>query len=102
MNKQVSLTIAIALVILTNVLIKCPLTSDSSDLIIEEVEALADNENVSPIEKNPCKKGGPGYSECSIDGFFSFEGMGGNCSVSCVEGWYACCGVSCTCKKNGE
>lgn len=45
-----------------------------------------------------CTSGGPGATDCSIDEPF------GGCSVSCAEGYYACCKSSttqCICVPNG-
>lgn len=45
-----------------------------------------------------CIEGGPGSTTCSIDG--SVHGTGASCSVECRPGYYACCGLHCTCMRN--
>lgn len=48
-----------------------------------------------------CYNGGPGSSQCSIDGGINIVGSGVSaaCSVTCRAGYYACCGIRCTCYK---
>ena len=48
-----------------------------------------------------CYNGGPGASSCSIDGGIEIVGSGVSvaCSVSCRDGYYACCGIRCSCYK---
>ena len=49
-----------------------------------------------------CYNGGAGSSSCSIDGGINILGYGVSaaCSVSCNNGYYACCGIRCTCVKD--
>lgn len=50
--------------------------------------------------KDGCYAGGPGSDECSVSG--NAGPVGGGCSVSCTNGYYACCGVSgCFCEPSG-
>ena len=53
---------------------------------------------------NDCVSGGRGAISCSIgaDVDFGGAGGGGNCSVSCGEGFYACCGFRCRCRSNSD
>ncbi len=50
-------------------------------------------------EKPYCYNGGPGSTSCSIEGGLDILGVGvsASCSVSCMGGYYACCGIRCTC-----
>lgn len=64
---------------------------------LDEVEALANNED-EPY--NPyCYNGGTGSLQCSIDAGITIFGFGIStaCSVTCDSGYYACCGIRCTC-----
>lgn len=60
-------------------------------------------ETVSTLSSEGCRHGGIGASGCSIgvDLNVMGDGLGGNCKVTCEAGYYACCGISCTCKKKG-
>ena len=52
-----------------------------------------------PIDELTCYKGGSGHAECKIEPGIKigdFVTMG--CSVSCQEGYYACCGIRCICR----
>lgn len=66
-------------------------------LAMANVEALARGES-SPF----CYAGGEGSMSCSIDAGIEILGVGvaGGCSVSCNNGYYACCSLRCTCVKN--
>lgn len=45
-----------------------------------------------------CYTGGRGSSQCSIDAGIDFgAGASVACSVTCTEGYYACCGLTCEC-----
>lgn len=68
------------------------------DLLLSNLETLAQSESGS----NPkCYNGGPGSNACSIDGGIDIMGQGisASCSVQCNTGYYACCGLRCTCIK---
>lgn len=56
---------------------------------------------LSQVEVNVCYNGGVGSNQCSIEGGITIAGSGvsANCSVSCDPGYYACCGIRCTCIK---
>lgn len=72
---------------------------NNSNLRLANIELLAYAENTP---KNPyCYNGGIGSSSCSIGGGLEILGFGVSteCSVSCVDGFYACCGIRCTCKE---
>lgn len=51
-----------------------------------------------------CHNGGYGAKECSIAAGVKLAGGGisDECSVSCVPGTYACCGLKCKCVKAEE
>lgn len=75
--------------------------SKNSNMMLEAVESLSNDEH-------ECFSGGPGSSSCSIGGGVGVRsisknkkdvGIDYNCSVSCKEGYYACCGIRCTCVK---
>lgn len=71
---------------------------NEADLLIADVETFANNDEAW----NPyCYSGGKGSNSCSIDGGITIAGYGVStaCSVSCNSGYYACCGIRCTCKK---
>ena len=46
-----------------------------------------------------CYSGGLGARSCSISAGTNIAGMGvsAGCSVTCDEGYYACCSLQCTC-----
>ena len=50
---------------------------------------------------NYCYNGGRGATSCSISGGIDIKGGGASaaCDVSCQTGYYACCGIRCTCEK---
>ena len=66
-----------------------------SSMTLLNVEAISSDEN--PF----CYNGGEGSSGCSISGGITIlsYGVSAQCSVTCNSGYYACCGVRCTCKK---
>ena len=72
-------------------------------LSLTNIEKLAYGENSSGDSAyNPyCHNGGLGADSCSIGGGVDIAGYGVSleCSVSCNSGFYACCGIRCTCKK---
>lgn len=48
-----------------------------------------------------CFAGGPSSPGCSVPaGIKIGNEITGGCSVSCMEGYYACCGVRCICLPN--
>lgn len=50
---------------------------------------------------NYCYNGGRGATSCFISGGIDIKGGGASaaCDVSCQTGYYACCGIRCTCEK---
>lgn len=48
-----------------------------------------------------CHSGGRGSESCSIDAGVEIKGVGvsAGCSVSCKEGYYACCSLRCKCDR---
>lgn len=48
-----------------------------------------------------CHNGGRGSVSCSIDAGVEIKGVGvsAGCSVSCKDGYYACCSLRCKCDK---
>lgn len=70
-----------------------------SELKLADIELLAYAEDDTPY--NPyCIEGGKGSIQCSIDAGIEILGVGvsASCSTSCKDGYYACCGIRCTCK----
>lgn len=66
-------------------------------MALTNVEILSDSEGSSNI----CVSGGKGATACSITAGTTVVGVGlsGGCSVSCDSGYYACCGINCTCER---
>jgi len=66
-----------------------------NSLVQVNVEALTSGED------HHCYSGGEGSSACSIDAGIEILGCGVSsaCSVSCKDGYYACCGIGCRCIK---
>lgn len=65
------------------------------------VDSIARELQLGPNWGFKCVSGGPGSTDCSIEG--SIAGGGAGCSVSCASGYYACCSLSgCHCTKGGE
>ena len=74
--------------------------SNMSEFMMANIEALSSPEDNSFICQN-CYSGGPGASSCSIEAGIDIvgSGMSGSCSVSCNQGYYACCSIRCICCK---
>lgn len=79
--------------------------TEAEMFIKANVEALTSGEPGGGGGSSPglikCYNGGPGASQCSIDGGIDIVGSGVSvaCSVTCKAGYYACCGIRCTCYK---
>lgn len=88
------------ILILTVLLLTC-----ASTLIFSEKESFF-NKNISALAAlNPkpfCYIGGVGAISCSISPGIEILGFGitSGCSVTCRDGFYACCGITCTCEKD--
>lgn len=101
MKKRIVLSVlAAAIVALTSFIGYRSLSSQPSEadiLLNENIDALTSGEDLNPF----CYNGGRGAVYCSIDGGINVFGYGvsASCSVACVSGYYACCGIRCTCKK---
>lgn len=65
------------------------------------VLAFADTNPDDGEDKVRCFNGGVGASHCSIAAGIDVFGLGlsSDCSVDCREGYYACCGLRCVCKR---
>ena len=85
--------------------------NNMSALMMENIEALTNGEATgtgtgsgegggSGDDFFMCYNGGPGSQSCSIAGGIEIVGVGvtAACSVSCYEGYYACCGIRCQCR----
>lgn len=76
-------------------------SSKKSDISLYEIErgVLDPPENDLDILPTICKNGGKGAEACSIEAGADVMGSGVStgCSVTCRDGYYACCGFSCTC-----
>lgn len=61
----------------------------------------ANIEALARVEGNYCYNGGEGASQCEIEAGIEIAGYGvsATCSVTCRDGYYACCGIRCTCVK---
>lgn len=68
-----------------------------------------EEEKIEEIVKNPkelakrhdtdCYYGGKGSTSCSIPAGVEINGdVSIGCSVTCDDGYYACCGLSCICR----
>lgn len=79
-------------------------TDSISQMSLDEIEVLSQDETGCPCPVVDCPKGGPGTHFCESDpGFYpSLGGFGGTCSVSCNQGYYACCGATCRCIPDGH
>ena len=61
------------------------------------------NSNETTESSNPhCLSGGPGSTSCQHHAGGTVLGNGGEveCSVSCADGYYACCRETCFCVPN--
>lgn len=65
-----------------------------TSFVDSNVNALAESES-----GRYCYSGGPGSNSCSIAAGIEILGCGvtEGCSVSCNDGYYACCVLQCTC-----
>lgn len=64
------------------------------------IYAMSDGNTAKPASANAtfCYNGGVGAASCSIDaGITIGGGVSAACSVSCREGYYACCSLRCRC-----
>ena len=61
--------------------------------IWQNAEVLASGEGPN------CYNGGVGASSCSIESGIDVFGLGisKKCEVTCIDGYYACCGLRCIC-----
>ena len=50
-----------------------------------------------------CVEGGYGSQSCSIDAGVNIAGYGvtAGCSVSCINGYFSCCALTCRCYVDG-
>ena len=85
-------------------LLKANHTETISQMSLDEIEALSQDETGHPDPVVDCIKGGPGIVSCSNDGCVPvcLGGLGDHCSITCNQGYYACCGYTCTCIPNGH
>lgn len=69
---------------------------NKNSIFFQNVDLLAENEG------SDCYSGGPGSSNCTIEAGVKFLGIEikVGCSVTCGEGYYACCGLRCVCVEN--
>lgn len=90
---------------LTYTIAQNTILSSVSEITVEDVEALSSGEtSCKGPHKNGCHSGGENSSSCSIGASFHvcIGGLGGNCSTSCFQGSYACCGLDCKCIPDGQ
>lgn len=69
---------------------------------IAAVDSLAvPSDSLPPVTE--CLAGGPGSNYCIVPAGVDINGgVTGGCSVTCSEGYYACCGIRCICKPYDE
>jgi hypothetical protein len=71
------------------------------DVAFDQLQPRRGDNLFFKAEDSGCISGGPGATDCSIDG--SLPGGGAGCSVSCSSNYYACCSLSgCHCSRGGE
>lgn len=90
----------IALLTLASIALSCyaiaennttPAVSDT--IVVSEIEVVA-TDTITPH----CYNGGSGSQSCEIPAGIKLPGgVTTGCSVSCFEGFYACCGLNCVC-----
>lgn len=90
----------IALLTLASIALSCyaiaennttPAVSDT--IVVSEIEVVA-TDTITPH----CYNGGRGSLSCEIPAGIELPGgVSMACSVSCKEGYYACCGLGCVC-----
>ena len=60
-----------------------------------------EGDGINGINSGGCYSGGVGTRECAIDpGVKIGNSISGGCSVKCDIGYYACCGIGCSCIDN--
>lgn len=65
------------------------------------IDSLESNQSALAISQDSviCISGGPGASSCQVlPGMQIGEGVTVGCSVNCISGYFACCGIKCECK----
>lgn len=68
----------------------------NNDLLIRNIEALADGETSGACSY--CYNGGPGSTACSVSAGVDIGiGVTAGCSVNCISGYYSCCSLRCVC-----
>ena len=67
-----------------------------------KIEEIAHNpKELAERHDTECYYGGKGSKSCSIPtGIEMKGGVSIECSVSCNDGYYACCGLSCICRPD--
>ena len=70
----------------------------------EVLKTDVDDHDGATVSKSNCLSGGPGATSCShtISGGAGGGSVSFSCSVTCGAGYYACCGLKCSCVKNGS
>ena len=101
MKKKILFAGILSFMALTLTFVKTPITTSASELTVETIEALADDDEkqCQGPHLNGCHAGGLLATSCSIDASFHacIGGLGGGCSISCNSAGYACCGFECKC-----
>lgn len=94
-------TIVIAFLTLASIALSCyaiaendPTPAVSDTIVAAETEAVVATDTITPH----CYNGGSGSLSCEIPAGIELPGgVSMGCSVSCREGYYACCGIGCVC-----
>ena len=94
MKKLLIATICAVAISLSAVLVSN--SFNNQPILFQNVDLLAESEG------SDCYSGGPGSSNCTIEAGVKFLGIEikVGCSVTCGEGYYACCGLRCVCVEN--
>lgn len=97
-RKTVKIGVFAVIIAVASVFIAKQSTATAYGIAMSNVVALTAGEAGSGSN---CHNGGPGASACSIAKGITISGFGvtKGCSVACNSGYYACCGMQCTCVK---
>ena len=76
-------------------------SKNASDGIAYIVQNNIETLSSDDMDGSSCFAGGPGAVSCSLSAGASGGGVGGSagCTVTCGDGYYACCGGGCKCIK---
>lgn len=77
-------------------------SKNASDGIAYIVQNNIETLSSDDMDGSSCFAGGPRAVSCSLGAGVGIGGATGDasCTVTCSDGYYACCGVGCKCIKN--